>query len=152
MSDPNLTMQRQIQALQTDLERLRKADAGAIVGTFVAGFGGSGGGGNYTQTLAIGEYTCVGDFVHIWAHAQMNAFVAPPGGNLWITGLPFTSRATQSYSVYIGYRNTGLATLSVGLIPASSTHVEFYDTTGAIVAASVLSAASNLLLSATYPI
>ena len=44
MSDPNLTMQRQIQALQTDLERLRKADAGAIVGTFVAGFGGSGGG------------------------------------------------------------------------------------------------------------
>lgn len=33
MSDPNLAIQRQIQELQTDLERLRKADAGESAGT-----------------------------------------------------------------------------------------------------------------------
>jgi len=122
------------------------------VGTFAPVFAGSGGGGSYTQTLSIGEWTRIGNRVDVWMHLQMNTFTSAPAGNLWITTLPFTSRntANQFYALAIGYRNTGLATLATAVIPANTTRVEFYDTAGAIVAASVLSAASKIVLGGSF--
>jgi hypothetical protein len=154
MSDPNLITQQQIQELQTTLERLRKADAGTIDGTFSPIFTGSGGGGSYTQSISLGEYTIAGTYCFVWMHLQMDTFVGAPAGNLWITTLPFTSRNTTNafYAVTIGYRNTGLATALTAVVPANSTRVEFYDSTGAIVAASVLSVASKIVLAGAYPI
>ena len=157
-------MSDMIRLLKMNDERLRQTEVKETVGNiggytafFDSGafspiFAGSGGGGSFTQTLSIGEWTRIGNRVDVWMHLQMNTFTSAPAGNLWITALPFTARNTTNafYAVTIGYRNTGLATLSTAVIPANTTRVEFYDTSGAIVAASVLSAASKIVLGGSF--
>jgi hypothetical protein len=149
-----LALQREIQGLRDQLERLRKADAGAVEGTFSPIFTGSGGGGNYSQSVSLGEYVCAGNVVTVWMRMTMTTFVAPPTGDLWITTLPFTSRNTTNafYTLVIGYLNTGLVTCAHAVIPANTTRVEFYDTAGVIVPASVLSVASFMILGGSYAI
>jgi hypothetical protein len=156
MSDPRQwrDMARQIEQSRV-IERPGASgfDTFTASGTFSPVFAGSGGGGSYTQNISLGEWTRIGNLIHVWMHLQMNTFVGAPAGNLWITTLPFTARNTTNafYAVTIGYRNTGLATTSTAVIPANSTRVEFYDAAGAIVAASILSVASKIVLAAVYP-
>lgn len=154
MSDPNITIQRQIQALQDDLERLRKADVPGVDGTFSPIFTGSGGGGSYTQSVAIGEYTRVGNMVTVWIRITMNTFTVAPTGNLWISPLPFVARATANmyYALSIGYLNTALVSCAHAVVPDNTSHIEFYDTSGSAVAASLLSAASYIIVGGSYAI
>ena len=136
----------------------RPGDAGystfVASGTFSPIFTGSGGGGSFTQSVSLGEYTRMGTTVHVWMRMTMNTFSSAPAGNLWITTLPFTSRNTTNafYALTIGYLNTALVSCVHAVIPANTTRVEFYDTAGAIVPASLLSAASFVILAGSYPI
>src|SRR3954463_5452083 len=102
-------------------------------GTFSPIFTGSGGGGSYTQSVAIGEYVVIGGFVHFWIRLTMNTFTSAPTGNLWLSPLPFAARNTTNmfYACTIGYLNTALVSCAHAVIPAGSAHVEFYDTAGA---------------------
>lgn len=154
MSDTNLIMQRQIQDISAQFERLRKADSPGVDGTFSPIFTGSGGGGSYTQSVSIGEYTRIGNRVDVWIRCTMNTFTSAPAGNLWLATLPFTSRNTTNmfYALAIGYLNTALVSCAHAVIPANTTHVEFYDTAGAAVAASILSAASYIIVGGSYAI
>jgi hypothetical protein len=157
MSDPYATRDLARRLEQTQVKEVPGAAGYSTftdTGTFAPIFAGSGGGGSYTQNISLGEWMRFGNVVHVWMHLQMNTFAAAPAGNLRITILPFTSRNTTDafYAATIGYLNTGLVTCAHAVIPANSTHVEFYDTAGAIVAASVLSAASKIVLAASYPL
>lgn len=137
-------------------ERLKQTETKEVPlyanSTFSPVFAGSGGGGSFTQSITLGEYVRVGSYVEVWMHLQMNTFTSAPAGNLWISGLPFTSRNTSNgfYTLAIGYLNTALSTLAHAVIPANTTHVEFYDTAGAVIAASLLSAASHVVLGGSY--
>lgn len=155
MSDPRQQRDIARRLEQTQVKEVPGATGYSTLtasGTFSPIFAGSGGGGAYSQDISLGEWTRTGTMVTVWMHLQMNTFVGAPAGNLRITTLPFTSRNTtnQFYAVTIGYRNAGLATAATAVIPANSTHVEFYDTAGAIVATSVLSVASKIVLAVTY--
>jgi hypothetical protein len=121
-------------------------------GTFSPVFTGSGGGGSFTQSVSLGEYTRVGSMVTVWIRCTMNTFTSASAGNLWISTLPFTARNTTNafYTLAIGYLNTALVTCVHAVIPANTTHVEFYDNAGAVVPASVLSAASFVILGGSY--
>src|SRR5512144_1601497 len=111
-------------------------------GTFSPIFSGSGGGGSYTQSVSLGEWTRIGNVVHVWIRCTMNTFTSAPAGNLWITTLPFTARNTTNafYTLAVGYRIP--TTIVTAVIPAGTTHVEFYDAAGNIIAASTLTASS----------
>ncbi len=147
-----LDTQRRLQAIEDRLERLRKADAGMAFGTFTPTFAGSGGGGSFTLLVATGEWTRIGNRVDVWIHLQMNTFTSAPSGNLWVTTLPFTARntASQFYAQSIGYRDTSLATIITAAVPANTTRVQFYTTAGALVAASVLGASSELVIGGSF--
>ncbi len=121
-------------------------------GTFTPTFAGSGGGGSFTLLAAVGEWTRVGNRVDVWIHLQMNTFTSAPAGDLWVTTLPFTSRNTsgQFYAQAIGYRSNSLATIITALVPANTTRVQFYNTAGALIAASVLSAAAELVIGGSF--
>ncbi len=153
-----------IRELRRNDERLRLTEVKETVGniggfsaffdsgTFTPTFAGSGGGGSFTLLSAVGEWTRVGNRVDVWMHLQMNTFTSAPAGDLWVTNLPFTARNTsgQFYAQAIGYRSNSLATIITALVPANTTRVQFYNTGGALIAASVLGASSELVIGGSF--
>lgn len=134
---------------------VREMGRNVALTSFTPAFGGSGGGGSFTYSQQIGRYTRKWEEeVKVWIRLTINTFTSAPSGNLRVTGLPFTSAnvANLFYAAVIGYRNTGLNSIVTAVIPANATHIEFYDTSGGIVPASVMSATSYIVLQATYPI
>ncbi len=105
MSDPNLQIQRQIQALQDDLERLRKADASGVSGTWTPTFAGLTGAGSYTYVAQNGFYTRIGNIVHIYGRIGISAISVAPTGGMVVLTFPFTSSSVSGTrgAVTFGY-------------------------------------------------
>lgn len=97
MSDPNLSMQRQIQALQDDMERLRKADTPGGTQTWTPFFEGTSTAGAYTYVTQAGRYTIMGNRVFFEFDISISAIATPPVGNMLITGLPIVSGSGATY-------------------------------------------------------
>lgn len=97
MSDSNLTTQRQIQDLEIQLERLRKADAGTAIGTWTPTLVGLTIAGTFVYTAqTAGNYMRIGNTVFIWGRVQLTTVSVAPTGNLTIQGLPFTPASGQT--------------------------------------------------------
>lgn len=150
----SLEVVRQLTDLEKRLERLETSGTGYQTGSWTPLLTGSGGGGNYTTSVAVGEYIRIGGAVHVWGRYTVNTFTSAPAGNLRMTGLPFTSRNVSNlfYAVAVGYTNSALSTVARGIIPANTAYVDFYDTAGATVAASLMSAASYVIIGGSYAV
>ncbi len=164
MSDPNLTVQRQIQDLQDSLERLRKADAPGVVGTFTPQYEGLTGPGTWTYSVQTGFYTRIGNrcFFNLSITATARS-VAPTGGAL-ISHLPFTSDATaNNHSPVVldtidSVTLTGTIVMLTARIPPGKTYMEFIEVLGtapsaaAALAATAFSATATIRVSGHYMI
>jgi hypothetical protein len=111
MSDPYLSMQRQIQELQDSLERLRKADTPGVAGTYTPTYLGGTTPGVTTYSVQTGFYTRIGNIVVargrvVWTAATGtgNARVSLPfaagvyeygSGSLWTDGVTFAAGSPQ---------------------------------------------------------
>ena len=134
MSDPFLSMQRQIQALQDQLERLRKTDTGQSAGGFTPAFTGTGTAGTFTYTKQFGIYTRIYSQVFIYGAIQISAITVVPTGNMTITGLPFTALGVDAYHAagvewaFISNFNYTAAALDLtGYIRNATSVIELYE-------------------------
>jgi hypothetical protein len=99
MSDPNLTTQRQIQALQDKLERLRKADAILYAsGSFVPTWVGTTIAGTFTYVAAscLVEWSRIEDRLLFSGRIEISAIGVAPTGNLTLAGFPYPGEADAS--------------------------------------------------------
>jgi hypothetical protein len=154
MSDPYLIMQRQIQALRDDLERLRKADAGGVVGTFTPTFQGSSTAGVWTYSLQTGFYTIIANRLFFNLSIAAATRPTPPTGDAWIVGLPFNSDSTAnshspvSIDTISGFTLTGTIVQLTARVPPTATRVEFVENTGTGPSAAATLAATGLTATA----
>lgn len=162
VSDPFLTLQRQIQAQQDVLERLRKADAGAASGTFTPGYQGSLTNGSWTYNIQVGIWVRLpGNLCWFTLNIQAATRPGAPTGNAWVIGLPFGSSTTSNSHTAVSIDTVDQVTLGgttiqlTARIPPSSTRVEFVEVIAAgsaLLPATALTATAFLRISGTYMI
>ncbi len=163
MSDPNLTVQRQIQELQDALERLRKADAVLYtVGAWTPIFTGSGTAGTFTYAGQAGVWTRVGDQLIIHGYVQISAISVAPTGVMQIGGLPFAAASVgMDFSVSLGFvsnintsANVIQITALIGLGGAGIALYEVFDNavTVAFPAGNFTNTAAGIELSGVYQV
>ncbi len=155
MSDPNLAIQRQIQALQDDLERLRKSDTPGVEGTFTPQYEGFTTPGSWTYSVQTGFYTRYGN--RVLFNLSLTAATRPvaPTGAALISHLPFTSDATTSSHSPVILDTVDAVTLSgtivmlTARISPNTTYIELIEVLGTGPSAAAQLAATGLSATAT---
>ena len=79
-------------------------------GTFTPAFGGSGGNQTVSYSTQIGTYVLVGKMVQITVSVIASGTPSGGGGNLRISGLPFTSKSGVQQAGTVAFTNTLSAT------------------------------------------
>ncbi len=136
MSDPNIIIQRQIQDLQDNLERLRKADVGGAVGTFTPQYEGFTTPGTWTYSVQAGFYTLISGRCFFNLSLTATARTVGPTGAALISHLPFTSNATANSHSPVVLDTIDAVTLSgtivqlTARIPPNKTYIEFIEVLG----------------------
>ncbi len=164
MSDPNLTVQRQIQALQDGHEVLRKTDVPGVAGTFTPTYEGTGTAGVWTYTVNTGFYTRIADRCFFNLNIAAATRPTPPTGNGVIVGLPFTSNATANSHSPMTLDTIDAVTLSgtivmlTARVPPGTTRIDLIEVLGTAptvagaLAATGLSATATIRVSGHYMI
>lgn len=133
MSDPYLTIQRQIQAQGEQLERLRKADVPGVTGTWTPAFAGSVTAGSYTTAASYGSYLRIGNQVLCHGYIRITAIGVSPAGNLWIITLPFAATNNSSllpavtFGIIGGIDTTAGKFALTGFVRNNTTHIELAE-------------------------
>ena len=151
MSDPNLQMQRQIQALQDDLERLRKADAGAVAVTYTPTYSGASTTGVTTYTGQAGKYVRFGPFVTFTLYIGWSAAT---GTGQAVIGLPLNvaNVTLQFHSASIWYQGVTYAgTGVITLIRPNTARAELWTPASNAASSSVdVEAAGEIVMTGSY--
>lgn len=144
---------RDFNKLRNDFKALQTRDnLYYSTGTYTPTFSSSGGAGVFTYTLQAGRYTRIGRIVHFEVDVVIDTFTSVPAGNLQVS-LPFAQVGSEPQgAIAVGYRSAGLSTVIHGYIGISATTILFLTTGAAVVAASVLSAGSQIILSGVYTV
>ena len=151
MSDPFLTIQRQVQLLTDTLERLRKSDIGTVAGTYTPTYQGGTTAGVTTYTTQQGAWTRVGNTVIVtgtvvWATATGT-------GDAQIV-LPFTAANVANQNFAISIRTTAVTFASgtpQGQIAANTNYFTMQSPlTNAASTAVAVEAAGNVIFTAIY--
>lgn len=161
MSDDMLRMLRENDA------RLRQTEVKEVPivtkGTFAPTFVGSTIAGTFTYTTQNGNYTRLGNVVHVQAHIVISVITVAPTGNLQLGGLPFTSATpdpgTLNISDYTGITlGAGYSQLGAR-VAASATTANLTKSGSAIQALFVqggalalITGAAEIVFSGTYRI
>lgn len=125
------TTQREIAIIRDQLERLRKADAGTVTGTFTPEYSGSTSTGTYTYSVQAGYYTRVGNRCLFSLSIAAATRPVAPTGNAWIVGLPFTSASDANSHSAVSLDTIDQVTLGgtviqlTARVPPSGTRIEF---------------------------
>ncbi len=132
----SLDLQRQIAVLADQLERLRKADAGTVTGTFTPTLKGNVTPGTFTYSTQAGFYTRIGNRCLFNLSVSATAVPVAPTGSAIIDGLPFTSSATSNSHSPIVLDTIAALTLTATImmltarVPPSTTFIELIEVTG----------------------
>ena len=158
MSDPYLTIQRQIKEIDLILERLRKADAGAVTGTFTPQYEGFTTPGTWTYSVQAGFYMLYGGRCFFNLNIMAATRPVPPTGAALISHLPFSSSATaDSHSPVVldtidAVTLTGTIVQLTARIPPNKTYIEFIEVLGTAPSAAGQLAATGFGATATMRI
>lgn len=153
MSDPHLITQRQVLALETGHERLRKADVPGVSGSFTPELQGTTIAGTFTYDTAntAAYWTRVGDRIFLSGRVRITAIAVAPTGNLQIITLPFTpavvtgSIAGGATIVFTGITLTAGHTQLVGEVQSGAAALRLFEVGSNIAAASVIGGALVLV-------
>ncbi len=130
-------------------------------GAWTPVFTGSGTPGAFTYSKQVGTYVKIGKLVYIYGSVAISAIGTPPTGSMTITGLPFTSHATDFGAVVFASISqlkfaAGNLQLTgrVGTNGTSITLIETFTNAGAaaFLAANFTNAATDLIFNGWYEI
>lgn len=159
MSEQDL--QRQIDALTAQLERLRATDAPKYVeSTWTPGFAGTGTAGTFTYVNQQGTYTRIGNRVLLTGRLTISNITVAPTGTMKITGLPFTVATAYAPFSFGGIDNLvypagALQILAIAIIGQTYASIQYSVTNAPGVgypAASFTNNSTDLVFSCQYQV
>jgi len=146
-----LDTQRQIAVLKDQLERLRKADAGAVSSTWTPTMVGNSTAGVTTYALQQGAWVRVGSLVVVTGTVVWTAATGTGNANF---GLPFTAANTTNQFFSGGVRVEGVTFTNSAPQVVISPNTAFFNLispiTNAVGATVTVEAAGNVIFTVSY--
>jgi hypothetical protein len=140
--------ERTIRDLERRIARLEAMELVPRTGTFTPTFGGNTTDGTFTYSIQTGAFLRVGTLCHIAINlAAATRTAAATGTRAQIKGLPFNP--AQDTAIAVGFAQSVSASAFYAIARPGSV-LEFHDTAGVVLPASVWLATSFIILSGTY--
>ncbi len=123
-----------INSLRADVDSLlaREFMRSPVSGTWTPAFVGTTIAGAFTYDVQHGVYTQIAGWVFILGRVRITAIGTPPTGNMYISGLPVTSRALYNYGISFAkihqFNYSAGALALTGLIGNGDTNITLLET------------------------